>query len=1155
MSKKLNDIYRVRGRFQRSVRIDTDLANENPLDGYSFNDSAWEVLRQVFANLTTTQQRAFTWTGPYGAGKSSLALFLTSLVGADADLRKIATEKIGAKRLGALLKGDSGPKKGWIVVPVVGSQENPVASIREAFRLAVKQKWPARKPNKVNDAVEGKSAKDLIDGLVAAGETASKSGDGLVLILDEMGKSLEGIAEDGGDLQFFQELAEAFAHTDANCLMIGILHQSFQEYAARASQSARNEWAKVQGRFVDIPFSVSLEDVVTLVGDALEGPKPSTAVAKLCARAVSDIDHPRYKGLNRFDRKLANCWPLHPLTALMLGPLSRTRFGQNERSTFSFLSSSEPRGFRAFLLDEEAPDDACYLPHWLWEYLQFNLEPAILASSDGHRWSEAAEAIERANKLKSGLAEPIAKLIGLLNLYGRPFGLVATEKLIRLSFPRQSKRSIDQALRELKTASIAVYRRHLGAWALFAGSDVDLDFEIQLASVRLGTELMALRPYLPSPKPVIAKRHYHETGTLRWFDIRIMAVSEVDADFAALNKDKGQSGSFVLLVPDDTQKDTDISDVCKKYANLAREEGNALAFGAPSNAKRLLNAVHHTATLERVLVTTSELEQDAVAHRELSGRLNVARNSLRDILETTLDEADWHLPLKSKPPKGRNSITRLASDIAGAVYFKAPILHNELVNRDKPSSNAVAARRNLLHLMIGGGDSENLGIEGYPAELGLYKGLLEASGLHQPTKKKGLFWAFGRPGSGTERANSFIELWDDFEEFLTLSEAERQTFGDLYERWRAPPFGLRHGVMPILAIALVMAHQDEIALYADGTFTPAIDDLFVNLLLQSPNEMALQKFRVAGVRQDVLQRFADVVADALTVDKPSSPLATAKPLAKFAFRLPQWVKRTTTLDAETLSIRDVLLSANDPNALLFMDLPRACGLSEDFGEKTRKVLVDEVIKKLRSAITDLGSAYERMLETLADTLSISFGYKTLSQSALDRLAERGDRIAGLSGDFRLDAFARRLGSNDSRTSWLEGLGGLAANKPVRDWADADLERAKVEITGLAKRFQRIERILVTQTSDSRSIHLNGAISHGNSTKEVDIAVSMTKSSSKVAKRLSAAIISVLESSEEDERLKLAALVDVLHSLTKDQEDNSEDVSNSVPSTVETEEVE
>ena len=842
MSKRLSDIYQVRGRFQRSARIDTDLTNEDPLDGYSFNDSAWEVLRQVFIHLATSQQRAFTWTGPYGAGKSSLALFLASLIGADADLRKIATEKIGAKRLAALFKDESGPKKGWIVVPVVGSRESPVTSIREAFRLAAKQKWPSRKPNKVNAAVDGKSAKDLIDGLVAAGETASESGDGLVLILDEMGKSLEGIADDGGDLQFFQELAEAFARSDANCLVIGILHQSFQEYAARASQSARNDWAKVQGRFVDIPFSVSLEDVVTLVGEALEGPKSSTAVAKLCARAVIDIDHPRYKGLKGFDGKLAGCWPLHPLTALMLGPLSRTRFGQNERSTFSFLSSSEPRGFRAFLLGEDAPEDACYLPHWLWEYLQFNLEPAILASSDGHRWSEAAEAIERANKLGSGLAEPIAKLIGLLDLYGRPFGLVATEKLIRLSFPGQSKRVIDQALKELKTASIAVYRRHLGAWALFAGSDVDLDSEIQLASVRLGTELTALRPYLPSPKPVVAKRHYHETGTLRWFDIRIMAVSEVETDFDALIKDVGQSGSFVLLVPDAAQGDTNLSDVCRKYANRAKREGNALAFGAPSNAKLLLDAVHHTATLERVLATTPELEQDAVAYRELSGRLNVARTLLGDILETILEEADWHLPFKHSSTKKQISITRLASDIADAVYFKAPILHNELVNRDKPSSNAVAARRNLLHIMIGGADSENLGIDGYPAEFGLYKSLLEASGLHRPINKKGKFWAFGRPSSDTERVSSFIDLWDDFEEFLALSEAERQTFGNLYDRWRRPPFGLRYGVMPILAIALVMAHQNEIALYADGTFTPAIDELFVNLLLQSPNEMALQRF-------------------------------------------------------------------------------------------------------------------------------------------------------------------------------------------------------------------------------------------------------------------------------------------------------------------------
>ena len=45
---------------------------------------------------------------------------------------------------------------------------------------------------------------------------------------------------------------------------------------------------------------------------------------------------------------LAACYPLHPLTALVLGPLFR-QLAQNERSLFAFLASSEPFGFQDFL--------------------------------------------------------------------------------------------------------------------------------------------------------------------------------------------------------------------------------------------------------------------------------------------------------------------------------------------------------------------------------------------------------------------------------------------------------------------------------------------------------------------------------------------------------------------------------------------------------------------------------------------------------------------------------------------------------------------------------------------------------------------------------------------------------------------------------------
>ena len=82
----------------------------------------------------------------------------------------------------------------------------------------------------------------------------------------------------------------------------------------------------------------------------------------------------------------------------MLGPISRRRFGQNERSIFSFLTSGEPNSLNYFLRNELSTSKNLFTLDLLWDYLKINLEPLILSSPDGHIWSEATEALLRTEK-------------------------------------------------------------------------------------------------------------------------------------------------------------------------------------------------------------------------------------------------------------------------------------------------------------------------------------------------------------------------------------------------------------------------------------------------------------------------------------------------------------------------------------------------------------------------------------------------------------------------------------------------------------------------------------------------------------------------------------------------------------------------------------
>src|SRR5688572_5550066 len=80
MTAFLSEVVKVSRRFTRSVRVDTDIGDPAALEGYVCPHSAVETLQAMARHREGTGHSAFTWTGPYGSGKSSLAVALAALL-------------------------------------------------------------------------------------------------------------------------------------------------------------------------------------------------------------------------------------------------------------------------------------------------------------------------------------------------------------------------------------------------------------------------------------------------------------------------------------------------------------------------------------------------------------------------------------------------------------------------------------------------------------------------------------------------------------------------------------------------------------------------------------------------------------------------------------------------------------------------------------------------------------------------------------------------------------------------------------------------------------------------------------------------------------------------------------------------------------------
>ena len=74
----LADRVHIARRFQRAIRIDADIGKPAALEGYICPRSSAKAIETMARHVEENGQGAFTWTGPYGSGKSSLVVAMAA---------------------------------------------------------------------------------------------------------------------------------------------------------------------------------------------------------------------------------------------------------------------------------------------------------------------------------------------------------------------------------------------------------------------------------------------------------------------------------------------------------------------------------------------------------------------------------------------------------------------------------------------------------------------------------------------------------------------------------------------------------------------------------------------------------------------------------------------------------------------------------------------------------------------------------------------------------------------------------------------------------------------------------------------------------------------------------------------------------------------
>ena len=1098
---KLIDLIKVKSRFHRSVQIELDSA----LDDYVVTQSGLKILKRIESSIDNKRgTRAWTITGPYGSGKSAFIVFLKTLLG-DGTAKEVNKARELLKKADKKLFESSQiltkTRKRFCTALVSAGRERIEHAILKGLLFGLNNFYKnSRSPQPIIKEVE-KALKKCEQGSVPSNdliitlcESATESiikskGAGLLLVVDELGKCLEtAVLNPHNDIFVLQKLAETASRSDKHpFLLFTVLHQSFERYAARLDSEKRNEWSKIQGRFEDVSFVDSSDQVYKLIASAIVQPSQKNKqgqIAKSTKKIIESFES-LVKDNPLFTSKsskiiMRRCLPLHPLTTMALVPLFRSKFAQNERSLFAFLTSTEPGSFSDFLgrteitdLGEELP---LYTLHHLYDYLISNFGVNLFTHSNGKKWVEIDQALSRST---DELELQVIKTIGVLNLLGENFGIPVGEEAIQCAIGLSSK-GISKALKNLCKKSVVVYRRYSSSYVLWGGSDIDVEQkirEVKQDKVSRGNLIEMLNKLFPL-RPKVAKRYLYKTGTLRYFKMSYVDIMNLASELK--NDIEDADGQILLVINSKNGDSLKMPEVKKILKEIDSQTKQKTIIGVLPNAERVLNIFTELLALQWIKKNTQELQGDQIAMREVDARIlqmermvNEATNELFYSNNFKSDsKTHW---IDSDLVKPRINITRkelsmMVSDTCDRVYGKTPVIKNELVNRAFMSATAVSARRLLLHAILEKPHEERLGIEGFPPEYSMYQSVLYRSGLHQLTNKEEL--GFVTEPKVLEK--SWRPLWKEIVRFLERNEDRKVPITELIDLMQKPPYGIKAGVIPIILSVIIKAYDTEIALFELGTFKPVIKSTDFDLLTKVPHKFAIQLCRITGVKAEVFDQITKTLVKKEpkggSSSKELSLMQIVKMLCSFANNLPPYVKNTATISKKANAVRKCLLEAKEPATLLYRDLPKACGHKPITSQKqTSEDVAKKFIENLRDALVELQRKESELFGKIENILLHTFSLPETNSDIRSSIVERANCVSSIAYDPEVKKLLVRVEDDLEGKAWLDSIGTVITKRPPHSWTDDDLLRFEQEMIAMSFKIAKYGRLASENKNKNKNV--------------------------------------------------------------------------------------
>ena len=857
-------------------------------------------------------------------------------------------------------------------------------------------------------------------------QKAQKGGKFLFVFVDEFGKILEHAAGNPEEeLYFIQKLTEYVNAPQRNMMLVSVLHQSFSAYAQKLSEPQRNEWNKVKGRFHDIIFYEPVEQLLYLASKQLDSKigKTSKSLKEICDLAAET----NFLSSSLTLEVMKSLSPLDPFSATVL-TLAFQRYGQNERSLFSFLSAKGKGSIEEF----NNIGEGYYSLTEAHDYISYTFYSTLTGvNADSAGWRMLKVALERVESGCNGItdiksSEKVVKTIGLFNIFANGDANLRKDSLERYCELALEIESPSEVIKKLESAKIIRFAAYKQRYILFEGTDVDIEYELTKASAvvpEAELSVDSLRPYFKE-RVVMANSTYYKTGCPRYFDFRL-SYGGVPIE----QNPVGDIDGFVAITFPKTQEEKDA------IIKVSETDERAIVYAVLDNSEMLQSRLTQISKLNYLKQVIGS--EDHVALSEIEHQIQYEINSLDIELNQTLYDASnkvtWIYRGEIQQVSNMRQFYALLEKVCGEVFGETPIVRCEMLNKEKVGATISKARLSLLKSMLSSPDKEDLGLgDKFPPEKTIYNIVLKQNGIHRRKDGDTVFGLYAPTN------DQVLSLWHACESFLESTKEKKRKLTDLAHILQNRPFKLKQGLLDLWIPMFMIVEQSKYALYNNGKYIPYLTGELLELLPKNLKDYSIKAFSQDNISKEIFNKYREFLR------KPGSEFIdknmfnnTYNQFFIFYRNLNNYSKQTKKFDSPyTARFRDILAMATDPEKAIFEDLPESLGLNTALKQNPKAC--DSFLEQLRASVHELVVCYDAFIDrietSVVDALGLTGDY---SQYKIE-LEKRYSHVKRSLLPQKTTSFLQRvLSPAETKKEFYQKIGSLIFDKSLEDVVDRE----------------------------------------------------------------------------------------------------------------------